>query len=354
MKWKCNHCGFEADAFSEYHWRCPRCGEPLDLVYDGKLEKTSSKNIWEKYGDTIPLKPEKTRREGNTPLVVEKIDGMTLLFKLEYLNPGGSFKDRGSALAIYYAYKSGFESVIEDTSGNTGISVALYSRLYGLKTRIYMPKTAPPGKKKVIKALGAEIIEAPTRGDAAEMVLKEALTGAYYVAHTWNYFYIIGASTIAWEVLEEDVPDYVISPIGSGGLFLGLVKGFEKALEAGWITKMPRFIGVQGYSTQPVYKAFKGVTQPGEDSSLADGIMVPNPPRLNEIVNALHKYQGDVILVGNTEILRAWRELWELGFLVEPTSASIYAALEKIKNQLSGKKVLLVLTGSGLKTIPDI
>ncbi|ADV65581.1 threonine synthase [Desulfurococcus mucosus] len=351
MHWKCPYCGFEADALKEYYWKCPRCGKPLVLSYTGKLGRQGSRNIWERYGDAVPLKPEKTRGEGNTPLVSEKMDGVTVLFKLEYLNPGGSFKDRGSSLAVYYAYKTGFRSVVEDTSGNTGISVALYSRLYGLNARIYMPRTAPEGKKKAVRMLGAQVVEAPSRGEAAEMVLRETGGGAFYVAHTWSYLYILGASTIAWEVLEEDTPDYVIAPVGSGGLFLGLVKGFEKALEAGWITKMPRFIAVQGYSTQPVHKAFKGVEQPGEESTLADGIMVPNPPRLEEIVEALRRYQGDILLVGNTEVEKAWRELWELGFLVEPTSAAAYAALSRSKNQFTGRKTLVVLTGSGLKTL---
>jgi len=352
MKWKCNYCGFEADAFREYYWKCPRCGKPLSLSYSGKLEKLSSRSIWERYGSAIPLKPEKTRGEGNTPLVTERVDDATVMFKLEYLNPSGSFKDRGSALAVYYAHRLGFKSVIEDTSGNTGISVALYSKLYGLNPRIYMPRTAPEGKKKIIRMIGGEIVEAPTRGDAAQLVLEEASKGAsYYVAHTWSYLYILGAATIAWEVLEEDIPDYVIAPVGSGGLFLGLVKGFEKAIEAGWITKMPRFIAVQGYSTQPVHEALKGFKSPGEESTLADGIMVPNPPRLSEIVEALQRYQGDIYLVGNTEIEAAWRELWEMGFLVEPTSAASYAVLGKLRGMLAGRKALIILTGSGLKMV---
>ncbi|MCY0867929.1 MAG: pyridoxal-phosphate dependent enzyme [Desulfurococcus sp.] len=351
MKWVCPKCGFEADAFSVYYWKCPRCGMPLDISHEFKLVKHESGRVWERYHGLIPLKPEKTRGEGDTPLVAEKIEGSTLLFKLEYLNPSGSFKDRGSALALYYAYLMGFKRAVEDTSGNTGIAVALYSNLYGLKARIYMPRAAPEGKKRVLRMLGAEVIEAPSRDDAARMVLRETEGSSFYVAHTWSYFYILGASTIAWEVLEEDTPDYVISPVGSGGLFLGLVKGFEKAVEAGWLTRIPHFIAVQGYSVQPVYRALTGEVAQGEESTLADGIMVPNPPRLQEIADVIRKYKGSIVLVGNSEIEKAWRELWEMGFTVEPTSAAAYAAFQKVKSMLAGKKTLIVLTGSGLKTI---
>ncbi|MEM0457799.1 MAG: pyridoxal-phosphate dependent enzyme, partial [Sulfolobales archaeon] len=112
---------------------------------------------------------------------------------------------------------------------------------------------------------------------------------------------------------------------------------------------MPRPIAVQGYSSQPLYVKIHGERVIGEDSSLADGIMVQNPPRLNEIASKIREYNGEVVLVGNSDIRAAWNLLLERGFLVEPTSATVYAAYMKIRKKLEGLKVLLPLTGSGLK-----
>lgn len=353
IKWKCPYCGFEKPLFEGYYWKCPACGKPLVVDYSLTAERVSSRNPWYRFKGYIPFVPEKYRGEGDTPLVSESSGEHELLFKLEYLNPGGSFKDRGSALAIYYAYKMGFRKVVNDTSGNTGISITLYSRLYGISPTIVMPSTAPEGKKKLVRRLGGEVVEVENRDLGGKKALEIAeSSGAMYVAHVWNYLYVIGASTIVFEVVEEaGVPDYVIAPVGSGGLLLGLVRGFEILRGIGLISKMPRFYAVQGYSVQPVHEAFKGFTQPGEPSTLADGIMVGNPPRLAEIVNALKKYNGDVVLVGDSEIKRALAALWEWGFIVEPTSAAAFAAYEKVRSSLPRGKVLIVLTGSGLKMV---
>lgn len=354
MKWKCTFCGFEENLLENYHWKCPKCGRPLFIEYTVKSEFNSSRNIWHRYSGFVPFVPEKTRGEGLTPLVIEKNSKHVLLFKLEYLNPGGSFKDRGSALAVYYGYKMGFKKAVVDTSGNTGISVTLYSKLYGLEPIVIMPKTAPPGKKKAVLKIGGKVIESEDRSSASRIVSEYVKDReAYYVAHLWNPLYIIGHATIAYEVFEDyGVPDYVLAPVGSGGLFLALAYGFEKLMEQGLVTRMPKLIAVQGYSCQPLHEALYGERAEGEDSSLADGIMVYNPPRLSEIVDKIKSSHGELVLVGNSEILTALEELWQAGFLVEPTSATVYAAYRKIKDKIpSGAAVLLLLTGSGLKTL---
>jgi len=324
------------------------------LLYNISGKIIESKNVWTRYGGFLPFEPERYRGEGFTPLVAEKTGPHKLLFKLEYLNPGGSFKDRGTALAVYYGFKMGFKKCVVDTSGNTGISVALYSKLYGLDSIIIMPREAPEGKKRVVRQLGGLIIETESEPGASEVIYDYInKPGSYYVAHLWSPIYIVSYATIAYEVYEDfGVPDYVIVPVGSGGLLLGVVYGFEKLREQGLIDKTPKVIAVQGYSAQPVYIALHGESSPGESSTLADGILVSNPPRIAEIASAVKRANGEVVLVGNSEIARAYRTLWELGFTVEPTSATVYAAYEKISGRVpENSNILLVLTGSGLKTL---
>ena len=79
--------------------------------------------------------------------------------------------------------------------------------------------------------------------------------------------------------------------------------------------------------------------------------MVPNPPRLKDVAKVIKMYGRDVVLVGNSEIRKALGNLISMGFLVEPTSATVYAAFDKIKKELRGLKILVPLTGSGLKMV---
>ena len=347
--WFCPKCGFKESIWNKYYWRCPRCGNPLDIEYEKIFEPKGNKFL--RYSSYYPFKPIKTRGEGGTPLIIDNDGRHKLIYKLEYLNPSGSFKDRGTLLSITYAYLMNYKSVVEDTSGNTGISVALYSRVYGLEATIVMPSYAPSGKKKLVKILGGKIIETPTRTDASKIVLQY-VKNSYYVAHIWNYLYIIGASTISFEIFEEyGVPDYIVIPVGSGGLFLGIVHGFEYLKNIGVINKVPVPIAVQGYSVLPLYEKIYGVKKPGEESDLADGILVASPPRINDLVYYLNKYRGKIVLIGNSDIREAQKELFQKGFIVEPTSATVYAAYTKIKEELPPSDIVLVLTGSGLKTL---
>lgn len=351
--WYCRNCGFKADS-SRYYWRCPQCRHPIDIEFAYEWKPRGSR--LKRYTSMLPAKPVKTLGEGGTPLVKRKIYGVHLWLKLDYLNPTGSFKDRGACISMAYAYKLGFRKAVEDTSGNTGISVTAYALLYGIKPLIYMPKNAPEGKKLLIKSIGGEIIETRDRGEAANRVLREIGKEVYYVAHTWSPLFIEGNTTIAYEVYEQGFRgDIVILPIGSGGLILGVYKGFLRLKELGLWDTEPLFIGVQGYSCHPVYKEIHKRSEKG-DSSLADGIMVSNPPRLNEIKEVITKH-GHVLLVNNNDIITGLKKLYKLGFIVEPTSATVIAGLKKALEQGiidKGDRVLTVLTGSGLKMLQEL
>jgi cysteine synthase A len=100
---------------------------------------------------------------GNTPLI--QLKGESVFAKAEFLNPGGSIKDRVALAMLEGAERDGRlkpDSIImEPTSGNTGIGVALVGRLKGYKVRIVMPDTMSVERKKLIAALGAELVQTP-------------------------------------------------------------------------------------------------------------------------------------------------------------------------------------------------
>ncbi len=143
----------------------PKCGGPLDLIIDGlKLTLSERRDLW-RFSSVIPARPFISLGEGFTPLVNADFLSRNVYLKLEYLNPTGSFKDRGgSAVAVSKALEFGARTVVEDSSGNAGISIAAYAAAAGIKARIYVPRDAPEGKKSLIRSLGgAELIEAPSR-----------------------------------------------------------------------------------------------------------------------------------------------------------------------------------------------
>ena len=354
--WYCPSCGFTHD-LSKYFWRCPKCGKPLDMLYRPRWEPVKGKVGLARYLSSLPPIGELvTLGEGGTPVVTRKVAGVEVWFKLEYLNPTGSFKDRGASLATSLALKLGYARVVEDTSGNTGIAVTAYSRVKGLKVTIVMPEKAPQGKKILCKLLGADVVETKTRGEAAEKVLELINDETFYVAHTWSPLFIEAAKTVAYEAIESGFRgNAVVVPVGSGGLMLGMYRGFRDLLNWGLIDEMPKFVAVQGTSVAPLYEEVHGELPSNLlPSDLADGIMVPNPPRLKELKEAVLETKGSVVLVNNDDIVSALKELLRAGFIVEPTSAAPYAALMKaVEEGLidRGDAVLIPLTGSGLKTL---
>jgi cysteine synthase A len=116
---------------------------------------------------------------GNTPLI--RLPGENIYAKAEFLNPGGSIKDRVAKAMIEGAERAGKlrpdSILVEPTSGNTGIGVALVGRLKGYKVRIVMPEGMSEERKKIIRALGAELILTPDElsiGGAVDKVRQMA------------------------------------------------------------------------------------------------------------------------------------------------------------------------------------
>ena len=363
---KCSRCGrrYPVDSLV---WRC-ECGSPLDLVStvgasELYLERTKGgRSSMYEYVELLPVDPERvvSLGEGCTPIVERDYRGVELHLKLEYLNPTGSFKDRGASLMISHLASLGLREIVEDSSGNAGAAVAAYSSAAGIKCKIFVPAHAPGAKLAQIRAYGAEVVV--VEGDR-EKVAEEARSAAarsYYASHLWNPFFVEGIKTISYEALEQaGYVSVVLAPVGSGGLALGLYKGFREAREAGIVDSIPRLYGVQAESCAPVYEMLHGGLEVAarEGPPLADGIAVPSPPRKRQVAEAIKESRGDVVLVSDSEIASALRKLARWGFLVEPASATALAALDKLVDSGEvdrGERALVPLTGTGLKTIDRI
>lgn len=313
-------------------------------------------SLW-RYGAILPVEQRFSLGEGGTPLARTEINGLPVYAKLEYLNPTGSFKDRGTAVIVNHLLAHGVTDVVEDSSGNAGASLAAYTSATGIHARIFAPASAPQGKKKLIAAFGAELVEIPgPRSITTEACLKAAET-TVYATHAWSPFFLAGQMTCAWEIWEQlgrRAPDAIVCTVGHGGLFIGLARGFRLLLDAGLIERMPRLLAVQSAACDPVVQAWeRGLNVPEavvQQPGVADGIAVTLPVHGAEILAAVRSTGGAAVRVDDAAILAAQQALHKRGFMVEPTSAVPAAALPLTKlthNDL----IVIPLTGNGLKTL---
>jgi cysteine synthase A len=172
---------------------------------------------------------------GGTPIIsLKKVTGLNIFAKAEYLNPGGSIKDRVAKYMIEQAEAEGKlkpgMTIMEPTSGNTGIGLALVGVQKGYRVVIVMPENMSEERKKIIRALGAELIltdaEESISGTIAEVERQQAADMNIFVPqqfenmHNPRIHYITTAPEI-WEQMEGRV-DVFISGLGSGGTLEGI------------------------------------------------------------------------------------------------------------------------------------
>ncbi|MER3501502.1 MAG: hypothetical protein C4295_08540 [Candidatus Fervidibacterota bacterium] len=350
----CDACGRQWLLTPERIW-C-ECGAPLRWAslaqFDPSAIEPREWSLW-RYRAMLLL-PEGIRPvslgEGVTPLVSTP-DGQSWL-KLEFLNPTGSFKDRGACMLVTALKAWGIAEVAEDSSGNAGVALATYAKAANIRCHIFVPSTASQGKIAALQRFSAHIVFCATRQEAAEEVREAVSSGIYYASHTWHPLYLQGTKTVAYEIAEQldwrvDHRFTIFVPVGNGDLLLGIHLGFQELLSAGVIKGMPRLIAIQALACAPIYAAAHGLSLP-LGTTIAEGVAVTNPPRVSQIIAALQATNGDVVAVSEPAILNAVDELAGLGIWVEPTGALAWAGWTQLgKPPLS----VLLLTGAGWKTL---
>jgi threonine synthase len=352
----CDTCNHPAQPLD---WRCIRCGGTLTITnlptFDASAIIPDDWSLW-RYAAMLPVSRRFSLGEGMTPLVKVEWPGQGFLAKLEYLNPTGSYKDRGTVTLVNHLLHQGITEVVEDSSGNAGASLAMYAGATGIHARIFVPASAPEGKKRLI-AFNAELVEVPGPRSAPTEACHAAARETVYASHAWSPFFVAGQMTAAWEVWEQlgrRAPGAILCPVGHGGLFLGFARGFKALLDAGLIERLPALIAVQSAACDPVVRAWEnGWDEPettAQNATVADGIVVALPSRGREILAAIRASGGAAARVDDAAILRARDMLTKRGLLVEPTSAVPAAVLEHLNVHPDGD-IIVALTGSGLKSL---
>jgi threonine synthase len=345
-------------------WRCD-CGSHLNLAPGEGMRRgeidTREASLW-RYRKALALEGLSgvTLFEGWTPLVMRHWDDVPVGFKLESQMPTGSFKDRGTAVMLNHLKQVGVGPIHEDSSGNAGSSIATYAAVAGIPCRIFVPATAPRGKVVQIAASGARVEAIPGTRQAVTEAALAATGDSFYASHNWQPFFIEGTKTLAYELWEQlgfNVPHNVLVPTGYGSNILGLERGFDELMRRGEVDRMPRLFAVQAANCAAFAAVWKGDENFVPQPTMADGIATIKPVRTAEVVAALRRSGGGVIAVPEDEIAPALIRLGRMGLYVEPTSATVGAALSRLLADGTIKRdedTIAVITGHGLKAADKI
>lgn len=340
-------------------WIAPN-GQLLDINFEAKFDinkiKNKYPNLW-RYEDAIAINQNLgivSFNEGFTPLEKIKIAGIDTFIKQEQLFGTGSYKDRGATTLITKAKQLGIKKVVQDSSGNAGCAIAAYAAKAGITCEIFLPENTSSNKIYQMQAYGATINKVKgNRNDTAIAAWQAAQTN-YYASHCYNPWFFEGTKTFAFEVCEQlnwKSPDAVVLPAGNGTLIIGCYIGFNQLAQAGIISKIPKIIAVQAQACAPLYHRFYHLdpSKLSFSSTIAEGIAVENPPRANQIMEAVTKTNGRIITVGEDEITNSWKKMAQMGYYIEPTSAATIGGLEKYIDQTNEQVIVSLFSGHGLK-----
>ena len=333
------------------------------------LAKRSAGGLW-RWHELLPVQKWESvlsLGEGATPLlaapVLGKRLGVRLHVKRESLNPTGSFKARGMAVAVSRAVELGARHLVAPSAGNAGGALAAYAAMAGVRATVIMPADAPEPNRAEVVVTGAELLLLDGLisdcGRLARLIADE--TGAFDLSTLKEPYRVEGKKTMGFEIVEQlgwRVPDAVVYPTGGGTGIVGMWKAFAELEAIGLIGyERPRMCCVQAEGCAPIVRALEEGTRfagPWERAhTAAAGIRVPSAVGDFLILDAVRESGGAAIAVPESEILAMQPRLAKLGLgYASLETAAAVAGLEALVSlhSLAGGDVVLFDTGAGFKS----
>ncbi|WP_112179206.1 MULTISPECIES: cysteine synthase A [Paraliobacillus] len=283
---------------------------------------------------------------GNTPIVKLNRTGnqgdAEIYVKLEFMNPGSSVKDRIALAMIEAAEESGEltpdKTIVEPTSGNTGIGLAMVAAIKGYKAILVMPDTMSMERRNLLRAYGAELVLTPG-ADGMKGAIKKAEelqeVNGYFMPQQFNNAAnpAVHERTTGKEIVEQmgDQLDAFISGIGTGGTITGAGKVLKE-----------KYKDISIVAVEPEGSAILSGGTPGPHKIQGIGAgFVP------EVLNT--EVYDEIVTVSNEDAYATAREVARTEGLLGGVSsgAAIHAAKQVAKKLGKGKKVLAVIPSNG-------
>ncbi|MEE9141846.1 MAG: threonine synthase [Gammaproteobacteria bacterium] len=374
---------------------CPKDGRPVQIVIDierlkqdGRIWFTPGRhNMW-RFGALLALDIDETTDresivtlgEGHTPKLDLSADSIAQRFQLNLevkdegdahpgygRNPTGSFKDRGMAMVVSMAKRSGLSRLVVPTQGNAGDSLAEYAIAADLEAAVIMPDDTPAPILERVRQLATEYenirleLVKGTIHEAAALMKERYVPDGWFNVATFQEpgWRIEGKKTLGLEIAESEhgwrLPDAIVYPTGGGTGILGMWKAFEELEALALIgSERPRMIAVQSAATAPLVEAWNRnardtqATKPGR--TIATGLNVPGGVGHFRVLEILRDSDGGALSVNDDAIQTTMRRILdEHGLQLGPEGAATLAALPQAFQQgwiNAGDSVVAVNTGS--------
>ena len=357
---------------------CPACGKVLFARYDlaaAAREMTPdalAQRPWRlgRYAEILPVQDAAAAPslgEGGTPLhdapnLARELGYDHLLVKDESLNPTGSFKARGLAMAVARARELGATTVAIPSAGNAAAAMAAYAARAGLGAVVAMPWDVPPVMQAECAAFGADVLLVEGLIDDCGKVIRAgaAAFGWFDVSTLREPYRAEGKKTMGLEIVEQlgwRLPDAIIYPTGGGTGIVGMWKAFTELETMGLIgSERPKMIVVQAEGCAPIVRAFETGANHAERwpdaATIAAGLRVPAAIADYLILDAVRESKGTALTVSDDRMvdgmrLAATRE----GMFVSPESGAAVIAARTLRASgfLRPDDLTVVFaTGSGL------
>lgn len=314
--------------------------------------------------------------EGQTPLIKSMNIGPSLglnnlFFKLENLNPTGSYKDRFASMFVSIMKSRSQQLCVATSSGNTGAALSAYCAAAGIKCVLVIVDGAPLPKIKQMQLYGAHTIMVNGFGknpDITSGVFESLndLTNSMGIplpvsAYAYCKEGMQGVQTIAYEILDDIEADHIFVPAGGGGLTLAIAKGVMVYKEKE-LSKMPKVHCVQPEGNDTI----AGALRRGDVTSLPiaksatqiSGLQVPSILDGNQVLNACKALGGNGYVVSDKVVFDYHKKIAQLeGIFSEPAGVVSLAGLAAaVKNHEihPDDKVVCLVTGSGFKDLVSV
>lgn len=350
------------------------CGRPLFARYDyesvRKEDLRPRRDLW-RYAPLLPLEEDRvqSRGEGGTPLHrlrrigsggrVARLKVSALYVKDEGLNPTGTFKARGMAVAVPMAQSLGAQALLAPTAGNAGAALALYAATYGMEATVLLTPDAPGEARRDALAYGAKVLQVDGDITRAGRLAQEvsAKAGAFNVATLREPYRVEGKKTMLYEIWEDlgGMPDWILFPTGGGTGVAGIWKALGELRDLGWYEgPWPRIGLVQAEGCAPLVRAWQEGKEAADPwphpKTAAAGLRVPATLADRIVLRALRETQGAGVTVTEEAMTLAAANLAALeGIAACLEGAATLAGLRRLYDEgviRSEDRVVLVNTGS--------
>ncbi len=275
-----------------------------------------------------------------------------MYFKCENFQKVGAFKFRGATNAVLLlSEEEKMRGVVTHSSGNHAAALALASTLNGVVAYIVMPESAPDVKKNAVAGYGAAITYCkPTlkaREEACTAIMeKEGAT----LIHPYDDLNVIsGQGTATLELLENEPDlDVIVAPVGGGGLLSGT------STCARGLNRNVKVIGAEPLNANDAWQSFNtGILTPSVNPvTIADGLLTS----LSEMTfGIISENVDDIFTVSEESIISSMLLIWErMKIIIEPSSATVLAAVMENPGYFRGKKTGLIISGGNvdLRNLP--